>query len=107
MTILELTPESPAGTYEVLTSSGSRYVVQVGDEVTSTRVPDAVSSVEWYLSKARYRDAEPLVCTMMRFVVGGQGVMQYVKEERRDDPEYVASTRLTTPVTGIRLIPAE
>ncbi len=106
MTILELTPESPAGTYEVLTSSGSRYVVVVGGAVTATRVPESVASVDAFRAEARYRDDEPLTCTMMRFVVGGQGVLQFVKEERREDPGYLVSTRLTTPVTSIRVIPA-
>ena len=108
MTILELTPESPAGEYEVLTASGSRYLVVVGEQATVSRAPGAAPSVESYWgSVSRYRDTEPLVCSVVRFVVGEKGVLQYVKEERRSDPEYVNSTRLTTPVTAIRLVDAE
>lgn len=108
MTVLELTPESRAGAYEVLTSSGSRYLVVVAEETTVSRVPGAAPSVESYWgSVSRYRDTEPLVCSVVRFVEGQKGVLQYVKEERRSDPEYVVSTRVTTPVTSIRLLPAE
>jgi hypothetical protein len=106
MTILELTPESPAGTYEVLTSSGSRYLVVVSERVLVTRVPESVPPTGRYWADARYRDAVPLECVTMRFIVGAPGVLQFEKDERRDDPTYVITTRTTTPVTSIRVVAA-